>query len=238
MRVVVFCLFMGSLAMGQSPTFYKDVAPVLEKHCQECHRPGEIAPMSLLTYNDARPWAKAIKEAVLTHKMPPWFADPHVGKFANDRSLTQAEIDTLVGWVDGGAKPGEPKDAPPPLSFAEGWTIGKPDMVLDTGVDFKVPAKGTIDYTYFVVPTGFTEDKWIKDIEVRPGNKSLVHHIVLYSRPKGSRFVAEAKPGVSFVPINNAGNNNPQRRPPQGDRATLYGINAGAYEMVSVYVPG
>src|SRR5579871_471635 len=236
MRYLAFAVFTASLAMGQVPTFYKEVAPVLEKHCQECHRPGEIAPMSLLTYNDARPWAKAIKEAVLTHKMPPWFADPHVGKFANDRSLTQAEINTLVAWVDGGAKPGEAKDAPAPLSFVEGWTIGKPDMVLDIGVDFKVPAKGTIDYTYFVVPTGFSEDKWIKDIEVLPGNKTLVHHIVLYARPKGSRFVADAVPGVPFVPNEQAGGQ--QQRPPQSDRASLYGINGGAYEMVSVYVPG
>jgi hypothetical protein len=236
MRYLAFSVFTASLAMGQTPTFYKDVAPVLEQHCQECHRPGEIAPMSLLTYNDARPWAKSIKEAVLTHKMPPWFADPHVGKFANDRSLTQAEINTLVGWVDGGAKPGEAKDAPAPLSFAEGWTIGKPDTVLDTGVDFKVPAKGTIDYTYFVVPTGFSEDKWIKDIEVLPGSKTAVHHIVLYARPKGSKFVADAKPGVAFVPNQQDGGQ--RDRPPQSDRASLYGINGGAYEMVSVYVPG
>jgi hypothetical protein len=227
----------ASLAMGQTPTFYKNVLPVLEKHCQECHRPGEIAPMSLLTYNDARPWAKSIKAAVLTHKMPPWFADPHVGKFANDRSLSQAEIATLVDWVDGGAKPGAPKDAPPPLSFAEGWTIGKPDLVLDTGVDFTVPATGTIDYTYFVVPTGFTEDKWVKDIEVLPGNKNLVHHIVLYARPKGSKFVAQAKPGMPFVPPNDGADEH-VTHPPQTDRASLYGINAGTYEMVSVYVPG
>ncbi len=237
MRYLAFSVFTASLAMGQMPTFYKDVAPVLEKHCQECHRPGEIAPMSLLTYNDARPWAKSIKEAVLTHKMPPWFADPHVGKFANDRSLTQAEINTLVGWVEGGAKPGEAKDAPAPLSFTEGWTIGKPDMVLDTGVDFKVPAKGTIDYTYFVAPTGFSEDKWIKDLEVLPGNKTLVHHIVLYARPKGSKFVSDAVPGVPFVP-NNEQNGGQRERPAQTDRASLYGINGGAYEMVSVYVPG
>jgi hypothetical protein len=237
MRFLAFSVITASLAMGQTPTFYKDVVPVLEKHCQECHRPGEIAPMSLLTYNDTRPWAKAIKEAVLTRKMPPWYADPHVGKFANDRSLTQAEISALVGWVDGGAKAGEPKDAPAPLAFTEGWTIGKPDMVLDTGVDFQVPAKGTIDYTYFAVPTGFTEDKWIRDIEVRPGNKILVHHIVLYARPKGSKFVAEAKPGMAFVPSDD-GRGAQRDRPAQSDRASLYGINGGAYEMVSVYVPG
>lgn len=223
-------------AFAQAPTFYKDVAPVFEKHCQECHRPGEIAPMSLLTYQEARPWAKAIKEKVLTHEMPPWFADPQVGKFANDRSLSQAEIDTLVHWVDAGAPSGNPKDGPAPLSFTEGWTIGKPDLILDTGVDFQVPAKGTIDYTYFVVPTGFTEDKWIKDIEVLPGNRNVVHHIVLYARPKGSRFEQAAMPGVPFAPVPRL--IDPSQRPPQSDRGTLYGINGGAYEMVSVYAPG
>jgi hypothetical protein len=235
-RTLVLSLLVPAAAIAQVPTFYKDVAPVLERRCQECHRPGEIAPMSLLTYQDARPWAKSIKEKVLTHQMPPWFADPHVGKFANDRSLTKAEIDTLVGWVDGGATAGNPKDAPAPLEFTGGWTIGKPDQILDTGVDFKVPASGTVDYTYFVVPTGFTEDKWVKDLEVLPGNKSVVHHIVLYARPKGSRYVQGAMPGVPFAPAPTP--INPARRPPQGDRATLYGINGGAYEMVGVYVPG
>ena len=231
----VLCAAAG-LASAQAPTFYKDVAPVLEQHCQECHRPGEVAPMSLLTYADARPWAKAIKTAVLTHQMPPWFADPHVGKFANDRSLSQAEIETLVRWADGGAVAGDPKDTPPPRAFADEWTIGKPDLVLDLGVDFPVPPQGTIEYTYFVVPTGFTEDKWVKDIEVRPGNKSVVHHVIVYTRPKGSRFLADAKPGIPYVPPNN---DNPGReRPPQTDKATLYGINGGAYEMSAVYVPG
>jgi hypothetical protein len=236
MRLLVFSLLGVSLASGQAPTFYKDVAPVLEKHCQECHRPGEVAPMSLLTYADARPWAAAIKAAVLSRKMPPWFADPHIGKFANDRSLSQAEIDTLVAWADSGAAAGEAKDAPPPRTFTEGWSIGKPDLVLDLGVDFQVPAQGTIDYTYFVVPTGFTEDKWVKEIEVRPGNKLLVHHVIVYARPKGSKFLADARPGAPYVPPRDDGPR--KERPPQNDRATLYGINAGGYEMSAVYVPG
>jgi hypothetical protein len=151
--------------------------------------------------------------------------------------LTKAEIDTLVAWADSGAKPGDAKDAPPPLAFTQGWSIGTPDVVFDTGVDFKVPAQGTIDYTYFVTPTGFTEAKWVKDIEVRPGNNAVVHHIVLYARPKGSRFVAEAKPGVAYAPrvSNDAAG---RAHPPQTDRATLYGINSGSYEMAAVYVPG
>ena len=127
---------------SNSVTFSKEVLPILQKRCQDCHRPGEVAPMSLLTYQDARPWAKSIREAVLTRKMPPWFADPHFGKFSNDRSLSQAEIDTIVDWVDGGAKEGDPKDAPPPRKFVEGWTIGQPDLVLEMPTAFDVPATG------------------------------------------------------------------------------------------------
>jgi hypothetical protein len=235
MRLLALSFITGSFAIAQTPTFSKDVVPILQKHCQECHRPGEIGPMPLLSYTDARPWAKSIKEAVVSRKMPPWHADPHFGKFSNDRSLTDAEIKTLTGWADGGAPQGDAKDAPHPREFAEGWQIGKPDLVLDTGVDFHVPAQGTIEYTHFVVPTGFTEDKWIKEIEVRPGNKAVVHHVVLYARPQGSKFVADAKPGVPYVPPNVESTRPPV---PQSDRASLYGINGGAYEMAAVYVPG
>ena len=111
-------------------TFTKDVLPVMQKRCQTCHRPGEVAPMSFLTYKEVRPWAKAIREAVLTRKMPPWFADPHYGKFANDRSLNKDEIDTIISWVDAGAREGDAKDAPPPVEWVDGWSIGKPDVVL------------------------------------------------------------------------------------------------------------
>jgi len=224
------------VVLAQTPTFYKDVAPVLEQHCQSCHRPGEVAPMPLLTYTDARPWAKAIKTAVVSHKMPPWYADPHIGKFSNDPSLQPSEIDMLVKWADNGAPEGNPKDAPAPRQFTDGWTIGKPDMVLDTGVDFEVPAKGTVDYTYFVVPTGFTEDKWVKEIEVRPGDRTVVHHVVLYARPKTSKFMSQAKPGVPFAPEPNAIPED--KRPPQNDQGRLYGINNGVYEMVAGYGPG
>src|ERR1700741_1889287 len=127
----VFAMLAASVCLSASPTFYKDVLPVLQKNCQSCHRPGEAAPMPLMTYNEARPWAKAIRQAVLTKKMPPWFADPHYGKFSNDPSLSQAEIDTLTAWVDGGAKEGDPAAAPAPVQFVDGWNIGKPDMVWE-----------------------------------------------------------------------------------------------------------
>lgn len=231
----IFVLAAG-LAAAQTPEFHKDVAPILQRHCQECHRPGEIGPMPLLTYQQARPWARAIRQAVVARIMPPWHADPHIGKFANDRSLSDAEIRTLAAWADAGAPEGDPKDAPPPLAFTEGWTIGKPDLVLDTGFDFEVPAQGAIEYTYFVVPTGFTEDRWVKEIEVRPGNRAVVHHIIAYVRPRGSAFIAGARPGQPFVPA--GAGQAPRTRLPQSDRATLYGINNGAYEMAAVYVPG
>src|SRR5438445_13521010 len=102
-------------------TFYKDVLPILQNNCQSCHRPGEVAPMSLLTYEDARPWAVAIKMAVLTKKMPPWYADPQYGHFSNERKLTPQQVKTLVSWADGGAQAGDPKDAPEPKKFVEGW---------------------------------------------------------------------------------------------------------------------
>jgi len=171
-------------------TFSKDVAPIFFKKCAACHRPGETAPMSLLTYKDARPWARAIKEKVLNRTMPPWHADPAYGKFANDRSLSGKEIDTIVAWVDGGAHEGDPKQQPPVPRFAEseGWKIGNPDVVFTMPVKFDVPAEGALDYKYFSVPTGFTEDRWVQAAEVRPGNPAVVHHVIIFVEyPRGRK---------------------------------------------------
>jgi mono/diheme cytochrome c family protein len=181
-------------------TYYKNVLPVLQKNCQGCHRPGEAAPMSFLTYKETRPWAKAMKEAVLSKKMPPWFADPHVGKFANDRTLSQADIDLLARWADTGATAGNPKDAPAPLQFIEGWNIGKPDLVVEMPSEFNVPSSGTVEYTYFVIPLNLKEDKWLQMIEARPGNRAVVHHIIAFAREPGSKWMKDAKPGEPFVP--------------------------------------
>src|SRR5436853_3895918 len=120
----------AAISLPAQTTFSKDVAPILQQHCQSCHRPGEAAPFSLLTYEQARPWAKAIKEAVVQRKMPPWFADPHYGKFVNDASLSQRDVDTLAAWVDAGAPLGDAKDLPAPRQFVAGWSIPKPDVVF------------------------------------------------------------------------------------------------------------
>jgi hypothetical protein len=191
----LLALLTASLCMSAAPTFYKDVLPVLQKNCQSCHRSGEAAPMPLITYQDARPWAKAIKQAVLSKKMPPWFADTQFGHFSNDRTLAKMDMDTITAWVDAGAPAGNAKDAPKPVEFIEGWNIGKPDVILEMPGEYEVPANGTIEYQHFVVPTGFTEDKWVQVVELRPGNRAVVHHAAVFVRPPESRWLRTVKPG-------------------------------------------
>ena len=148
-----FFLVTFGCAAAAPPTFSKDVAPILYSRCVECHRPGEAAPMAFTSYAEVRPWAKAIKQAVLTRTMPPWLADPHFGSFRNDRRLPDDAIRTIVAWADAGAPEGNPKaDAAMPR-FETGWRIGKPDAVFDIGTDFDVPAEGVVSYQYFTVPT-------------------------------------------------------------------------------------
>ncbi|HLH01045.1 MAG TPA: hypothetical protein VKX49_32375 [Bryobacteraceae bacterium] len=165
------------------PTFTKDVAPILYKNCVSCHREGDIAPMSLLTYEQARPWAKSIRERVARGQMPPWHAEAPRGTFLNDRRLTENEKATLIAWADGGAPQGNPKDLPTAPKLTEGWEIGKPDVVLPMTKPYAVPANGTIAYQYFTIPTNFNEDKWVQAIEVKPGVRSVVHHILVFSKP-------------------------------------------------------
>ncbi len=182
-------LVVGVSASGPaktSSTFTKDVAPILFNRCIECHRTGEIAPMSLLTYQEVRPWAKSIRQRVVERSMPPWSADPHFGKFSNDPSLSQKEIDAIVSWVDAGAPKGEDKDMPPTPKFVEGWTIGKPDVVLAMQEEYAIPADGTVPYLYFTIPTGFKEDKWISAMEIRPGNRGVVHHVIAFVTEAGA----------------------------------------------------
>jgi hypothetical protein len=180
-------------------TFSKDVAPILEKNCQGCHRPGEAAPFSLLTYEQARPWAKAMKAAVLLKKMPPWFADPHYGKFSNDQSMAQKDAETIAAWADAGAPEGDKKDLPQALHFEEGWSIPKPDVVFQPPKPFEIPASGTIEYQKIIVPSGFTEDKWVQFAEARPGDRARIHHMILFVREPESHWLKGEKPGVFFV---------------------------------------
>ena len=174
MKFLLIGLTMAPVFAGAS--FTRDVAPIFYKNCVSCHRPGEMAPMSLLDYKSARPWAKAIQTAVMTKKMPPWFADPRYGHFENDARLSAKDIDTINAWVSGGAIEGDLKDLPAQPVFPGGWRLGKPDAVIDIGEDFTVPA-GRDLYKYFTVQTNFKEGKWIRAAQVLPGNRKVVHHV-------------------------------------------------------------
>jgi mono/diheme cytochrome c family protein len=174
--VATFAAASGSTA----PTYTKNIATILNERCVECHRQGEVAPMPFTSYKEVRPWAKAIKERVVTGKMPPWLADPAHGQFKNDRRLSKQEIEAITGWVAAGAPEGNPADLPPPPQFEVGWNIGKPDQIFDIGTDFEVPAEGTVKYQYFRVPTHFTEDKWVEAAEIRPDKRDVVHHIIVF----------------------------------------------------------
>jgi mono/diheme cytochrome c family protein len=159
-------------------TFNKDVLPILQKNCQTCHRPGGIAPMSFLTYESVRPWAKAIKAAVVSKKMPPWFADPHFGVFRNAPKVTDADIHTVAAWVDSGASEGNAADKPVPIQWADGWRI-KPDVVISMPEAFNVPAKGVGQIESFMIPNPFKQDTWVTSIEIRPGDPTVVHHVIV-----------------------------------------------------------
>jgi hypothetical protein len=194
---VIALLGTSSAVAADSPTFYKDVLPVLQKNCQTCHRPGEVAPMSLITFEETRPWARAIKAAIAAKKMPPWFADPKFGHFANERRLSTAEIDTVNAWVDAGAPGGNAADAPPPLTFHTGWNL-TPDIVIEMPKPFALPARGTINYKYILVKGDFKEDLWVTAAEMRPGNPAVLHHGKVWIRPPGSRWMEKAVPGEAY----------------------------------------
>ncbi len=190
--LIVFGLFIGGVFGTSSAdskkadskkevTFSKDVAPIFFSNCVQCHKAKDIAPMSLVTYKEARPWARSIKEKVVTREMPPWHADPHYGQFSNAHVLTEKEIDTIATWVDQGAKEGNPKDLPPVPDFVKGgWEIGKPDVVFSMQEEYTVEVDAPDNYINFFIPTNFKEDRWIQAAEIHPGNKTVVHHVIAF----------------------------------------------------------
>jgi hypothetical protein len=211
------------------PTFTRDIAPVLYANCVECHRAGEIAPMSLITYAEVRPWAKSIVRQVASGAMPPWHADAPHGTFRNERGLSAAQKDVIERWVAAGAPEGAPSDLPAAPTFAAGWRIGQPDAIFEMAEDYAVPARGTIEYEHFYIPTDFTEAKWLQAIEARPGNRSLVHHILVYyeAPPDGPRGAPVLRPNRndSRVPESTPGNR------PERDSKLLR-------QLLATYAPG
>jgi len=164
-----------------------------------CHRRGEIAPQPFETYQETKPWAASIRLAVEAKTMPPWFADPRYGKFSNDPSLTAEQIAIISKWVEDGSSEGSPKDAPPPKHWAGGWNIDSPDKVVAMPQPVAIPASGDIEYTYEIVPTGFTHDMWVRESQIKPSSPEHVHHAVVYIRPPNSDWLRAAPVGVPFV---------------------------------------
>ena len=181
------------------PTFYRDVLPILEGHCQICHRTDGIAPMRFETYEQTRPYAAAIALATKNKSMPPWFADPHIGHFSNDPSLSADQIAELVAWASEGTPAGDPRDAPAPPHWAEGWSIAQPDLILKMPKPVPIPASGDVEYTYEIVPTGFKSDRWVRSVEILPSMRANVHHAVVYVRPPDSKWLKHAPVGVPFT---------------------------------------
>jgi hypothetical protein len=233
-----FLVAAGVALAAETVTFHKDVEPILQKNCQSCHRPGQAGPMSFLSYESTRPWAKAMKTAVATRKMPPWFADARYGHFLNDRSLAQGDIDTIAKWADAGAPEGDAKDAPPAVKWpADGWEI-QPDIVVN-GPEFKVPAKpknDVIEWTYITVPSGITQDTWITSMEIRPSEPSVTHHICVYFKPH-TADVEYNKPVWADRPRDDTGSALESAAGING-RGLPRNLTAGSNGIEGCYVPG
>ncbi|MDQ6678590.1 MAG: thiol-disulfide isomerase [Acidobacteriota bacterium] len=194
---ILFALTFCQAVAGEV-TFHSTVLPILEQHCQKCHRAGEIAPMAFETYAQTRPWASAIQEQSVLRRMPPWFAAaPANAHFANDPSLTEAEIETLREWAATGAQEGTPDPSHKPAHWEQGWNIARPDVVFTMPQPFALPASGAVEYQYFVLPTGFTEDRWVQSAEIRPQARANVHHVVVYVRNPQSTFLRD---GTAVIP--------------------------------------
>jgi len=212
--VILSAVLLAPVSAGaQTPTFAKDVAPIFYSKCVECHRPTMFAPMSLVKFDEARPWAKSIRNRVSTRTMPPWGADPTHGVFKNDPRLTDKEIATILAWVDGGAPKGDDKDMPAMPSFTDGWNIGEPDAVFEMKEAYQIPATGVIEYQYIRIPMNIPEAKWLAAIEIKPQARAHVHHVLAYTQPAGTPIneagalgpgniggVTPNKPGVIFDP--------------------------------------
>lgn len=221
----LFVSLAASLFAAPKPQYFGDVEPILNRSCQGCHRPGEIGPMPLLTYDQVRPWAKAIKSTVAAKKMPPWFAEPGHQKYSNDRSLTTEEIATITAWADSGAPAGDPKKKLASQVFTDGWNIPTPDVVLGMKEAFPVPANSKVDYQYIVIPTGFTEDKWVNMVEARPSDRSVVHHAVVFIRDPNSKWLRDLKP---YTPASSS----------RQGRERRIDVGGGGNEILHTYTPG
>jgi hypothetical protein len=223
-RAGTLLLALLGVAAARAATFYENVAPILRKHCVSCHRAGEIGPMPLVSYADVRPWAAAVREAVKLRQMPPWFADPQHGEFANDPRLSEDEIRQIDEWAASGAPEGRSPDPRRSVARPDSATFTA-DIVVSVPAPIQVPANTEMDYVYVVLPLPFRFDRWVSGVEIRPSDRSVVHHAVLYVREPGSEWLREARPGLPYVPD-------------RADPATLQRTRATTADILAIYAPG
>jgi hypothetical protein len=233
--VLASAIFLGIALRGGAParsadssvpTFNRDVLPILQQHCQQCHRPGEIAPTPLVTYEQVKRSARLIRDVVRSKRMPPWFADSCCGHFSDDPSLTPQQIATISNWVEAKTPAGDPRDAPPAPHWTEGWNITPPDRIIFMPKPVAIPADGDVEYTYEIVPTEFAEDKWIQMSEIRPARRQNVHHAVVYIRSPDSKWLRGAPVGVPFTASS------------LNDPALRHQAHETDSDMLLVYAPG
>jgi hypothetical protein len=208
----------------RTATFHQNVLPILKKHCHSCHVPGEIGPMPLVSYKDVRPWAAAIRESVKLRRMPPWFADPNHGAFANDPRLTFEEIRLIDEWAASGAPEGKPSAAQQYTAPVVNTAVSA-DVTLAARAPIPIPAGAVIDYQYVILPVPFQSDRWVRAVEIRPSDRSVVHHAVLYVRESQSQWLRSAKPGVPYAP-------------PQSDPEAVAKTRDTKADILAIYTPG
>ncbi len=199
-KVLIVVLLSLGTCFAQAPTFNKEVVRIFQANCQSCHHPGDIGPFSLMDYKSARPWAASIRERVALGTMPPWKPSQGAETFRGARLLSKADRDTIIAWVDGGSQEGNAADLPAQQTFPDGWTLGQPDLVLTMDSAFPVPASGNDIYRCFTMPTNFASDTYVSAIQIRPGNRAVVHHAILYSDSAGaSKKLDDAEPGPGYT---------------------------------------
>ena len=230
-------------AQASGASFGKDVAPILFAKCVTCHRPGEVAPMSLRTYDEVRPWARAIKSKVVSRQMPPWYAEGDHAKWRNDRRLSQNEIDKLVAWVDAGAPRGNDRDVPPLPQFAEGWNhpSGRPPDVIIEAPEMKVPAEGESPWQFAYVKSPLQGDVWVAAAQVVPGNRPVVHHVMVTSVTLPPDVELDAEGRVSLGRSPRAANSTPtagSSAPPRPDNGGFNGGWEPGVDTAVVFPPG
>lgn len=202
MRLLIPILFTSSVFAASkdvsAPTYSKDVARIIQKNCEGCHRPGQIGPFSLTNFKEVSAFKAEIKRVTEARIMPPWSAVPGHGEFKDERRLSEADIATLARWVDAGAPMGNPKDMPAKAVFNDNWAFGEPDLIYKMPEAFSLSGNGVDEYRCFVIPSGLTEDKFIRGVEVRPGNRKIVHHVRTFADATGEARkldAADPKPG-------------------------------------------